>query len=297
MKFNMPEGVVRALGRQTLMGRKHSPTMLFGAGVVGVVSSTVLACRATLKVEEVLEKTQGDLRAARGMEHPEYSEQDRKRDVAIIYTRSVVAVGKLYAPAIVVGGLGIAALTGSHTILTRRNAALTAAYGVLEKGFQEYRERVIEKYGEDEDRQFRFPRESSKELNPETGKQHTVVHVAGESPSVYAKFFDEYSTSWSREPEYNLTFLRCQQNWFNDLLKVRGHVFLNEVYDALGIPRTKAGSVVGWVVSKNGDNFVDFGVFERDTEQVRHFINGREGSILLDFNVDGIIYDKIGDEA
>jgi hypothetical protein len=63
----------------------------------------------------------------------------------------------------------------------------------------------------------------------------------------------------------------------------------------LGIDRSKAGSVVGWVITKEGtgDNFIDFGVFDGDNPRARDFVNGREGSILLDFNVDGVIYDKI----
>jgi hypothetical protein len=113
---------------------------------------------------------------------------------------------------------------------------------------------------------------------------------------MYARFFDELSTSWNREPEYNLVFLKCQQSYANDMLKTRGHVFLNEVYDSLGIERTKAGQVVGWVISEDGDNFIDFGLYANNGK-VRDFINGREGAILLDFNVDGVIYDKIGDEG
>ena len=101
------------------------------------------------------------------------------------------------------------------------------------------------------------------------------------------------ATAWSKEPEYNLIFLRCQQNYANDLLKARGHVFLNEVYDMIGVPRSKAGSVVGWILTGNaGDHFIDFGIFD-DEDNIRDFVNGREGSILLDFNVDGVIYDKI----
>ena len=109
--------------------------------------------------------------------------------------------------------------------------------------------------------------------------------------SVYARFFDEGCEQWSKNPEYNLMFLRSQQNYYNDMLKSRGHVFLNEVYDALGIPRTQAGAVVGWMISDNGDNFIDFGVFDGDRPRARDFVNGYERSILLDFNVDGVIYD------
>jgi hypothetical protein len=72
-------------------------------------------------------------------------------------------------------------------------------------------------------------------------------------------------------------------------------VFLNEVYRAIGADHTQAGSVVGWILSDTGDNYIDFGVFNgQDGDRIRDFVNGREGAVLLDFNVDGLIWDKIG---
>lgn len=292
----IPEVMSRAVASKGLLLQRTSPHLLFGAGVVGVVGSTVLACRATLKMSDVLEQAQGNLHTAKELDHPDYSDKDRKRDISLIYFQSGVQVFKLYLPAIVVGGLGIAALTQSHRILTSRNAALTAAYTALDKGFTQYRARVIDKYGEEEDRNLRYGTREEVLTDPETGKKKTVTRVATDcEPSVYARFFDPYSTSWSKEPEYNLVFLRCQQNYANDLLRARGHVFLNEVYDMLGISRSKAGAVVGWVLSKNGetDNYINFGIFDGDNDKARDFVNGREGAILLDFNVDGVIYDKI----
>lgn len=294
MKF-VPEVMSRAVASKGLLLQKTSPHFLFGAGVVGVVGTTVLACRATLKMSDVLEEAQGNLHTAKELDHPDYSEKDRKRDISLIYFQSGVQVFKLYLPAIVVGGVSIAALTQSHRILSSRNAALTAAYTALDKGFTQYRARVVDKYGEEEDRNLRYGTREEQITDPETGKKKTVTRVATDcEPSVYARFFDPYSTSWSKEPEYNLIFLRCQQNYANDLLRARGHVFLNEVYDMLGIARSKAGAVVGWVLSKNGetDNFINFGIFDGD-DKTRDFVNGREGAILLDFNVDGVIYDKI----
>lgn len=291
----VPKAVSRTIAHNTLLAQKNSPGFLLGAGIVGMVGSTVLACRATLKMDEVLEEAKNKLELARTLEHKDYSEKDRSRDVSLIYFQTSVKIVTLYGPAIILGGTSIAALVNSHNILTRRNAALTAAYAALEKGFNEYRARVIEKYGEEEDRNLRYGTQEV-EIVSKSGKKEIVTRVGPGDPSVYARFFDSSSTSWSKEPEYNLIFLKCQQNYANDLLRARGHVFLNEVYDMLGIPRSKAGAVVGWILSKNGetDNFVNFGVFDdRTNDRVRDFVNGYEGAILLDFNVDGIIYDKI----
>lgn len=295
MRF-IPNALSAKVARQVLQSRKHSPTFLFAAGVTGVTCSTVLACRATLKLEDVLTRAQHDLAIAKELEHEDYSDQDRKKDTAIIYVRSAVAVGTLYAPAVLVGAASISALTASHAILSRRNVALTAAYAALEKGFSEYRERVIEKYGEEEDRKLRYEMETVI-VDDDKGVAKPVLRAAPGAESIYARFFDPFSKSWSKEPEYNLLFLKAQQNYANDLLRSRGHVFLNEVYDMLGIERSQAGQVVGWVISKNsnrGDNFIDFGIFDGDNSS-RDFVNGREGSILLDFNVDGVIWDKIDD--
>lgn len=294
MKF-VPEAIGKHISRNALIAQKASPEILFGVGIIGIVGSTVLACRATLKVDTVLDEAKEKLDLAKTLEHDEYSEKDRSRDISLIYFQSGVKIARLYTPAIIVGGLSIYALTSSHRILTRRNVALTAAYGALEKGFNQYRARVVEKYGEEEDRNFRYGTREVEVVDPKTKKKKKATRVSLDEPSIYARFFDSHSPSWNKEPEYNLIFLKCQQNYANDLLRSRGHVFLNEVYDMCGIPRSKAGAVVGWVLSTDDstDNFINFGVFDGRKEIVRDFVNGLEGAILLDFNVDGVIYDKL----
>jgi hypothetical protein len=293
MRF-VPEVISKGIAHRSLILEKNSPSLLFGAGIVGVVGSTVLACRATLKMQDVLDETQSKLNIAKTLEHDDYSEKDRQRDVVLIHIQAGAKIVRLYGPSIVVGGASIAALTRSHNILNERNAALTAAYAALDKGFREYRARVVDKYGEDQDREFRHGSREV-EIIDEQGKKQMVTRVGDDGPSVYARFFDPLSTSWSKEPEYNLLFLKCQQTYANDLLLARGHVFLNEVYDLIGVPRSKAGSIVGWIVTSGNatDNHIDFGIYNVEDDKIRDFVNGREGSILLDFNVDGVIYNLI----
>lgn len=309
----VPASVSQMVSRQGLLASKNAPTILFASGVAGMIGSTVLACHATLKMEEVLRVHRNDIRTAKSvkmsngeenLEHKDggvlleedkvtYTDNDYRRDVAIIFSRSIVRTAKLYAPAIILGSASIACLTKSHDILQKRNAALTAAYIAVDEAFKQYRERVIDEYGEEKDREFRY---GSVEVDmvDENGKMYTEKQPDG-TPSMYARFFDEYSSSWSKEPDYNFVFLLHTQHMANDHLRARGHLFLNEVYDMLGIDRTQAGQVVGWVISKDGDNYVDFGIFKdaRHSAEVRDFINGRNNAVLLDFNVDGVIYDKI----
>lgn len=284
------------LAKHSLALKEHAPTGLFVGGVVGMVGSTVLACRGTLKLSETLTRTQHDLDHAKGIPDEEYAEsgESRQKDIALIYAKGLTDVAQLYAPSVVLGIASIAMLTKSHNILQQRNAALTAAYVALERGYAEYRERVIERYGEDVDHELRFPREKVRETNPDTGRERTVEVIGPNlDASPYARWFDESSSSWNREPEYNLLFLRNQQQWFNDKLRMQGYVFLNDVYDALGIPRSSSGQFVGWTLDGEGDGFVDFNIFNDDESIKRKFVNGKENHILLDFNVDGPIYGKI----
>jgi len=173
--------------------------------------------------------------------------------------------------------------------------ALAAAYKALEHSFHEYRKMVVKEFGEEKDRDISrgfFPEEHK---DKKSGETKVITHVNKNSHSPYAKFFDEGNANWQRDSEYNLYFLTAKQNYWNNMLHARGHVFLNEIYDDLGIPRTKAGNVVGWVISKNSDNEIDFGIYEIGSEKARQFVNGWERSILLDFNVDGPIVPNIDD--
>jgi hypothetical protein len=297
----VPAAITRAVARQGLLTRQNAPDILFVAGVVGSVTSTVLACRATLKVSDVLTDTQSNLDVARSIPDEKYEEsgESRQKDMILIRMQGAGKLTKLYAPSVVLGVASIYCLTRSHNILQERNLALTAAYTAVDQAFNAYRERVVEKYGEEEDRNLRFPVEELEEYNPDTDKTEIIQGLSdAHEESMYARFFDSKSPSWNTEPELNYIFLRCQQNWANDLLKARGHLFLNEVYDMVGLSRTRAGSVVGWILNGDGDSVVDFGVFlEDDSLAPMPFINGRYGSILLDFNVDGVIWDKIDEDG
>jgi hypothetical protein len=301
----IPEAVSRKIAEQGLLASDKAPKFLFVGGVVGMVGSTVLACHATLKLDEVLDGIQSEKHKAseikKLVESPEYKgeqtypENEYRRDLATISSRGLFQIVKLYAPSVVLGAASIAALTKSHNILQERNLALTAAYVAVDGAFQRYRERVIDRYGEDADRELRYEREEVQILDEETGKLVTT-HVITDAPgSPYARFYDEWSSrNWSRDPDINLLFLSTVQNHMNDRLKVRGHLFLNEVYDALGLAHTRAGSQVGWLWGKGtGDDLVDFGIWDGVNEAVNEFFHGREGAILLDFNVDGVIWDKI----
>lgn len=294
MKF-VPNAVSAAAARAVLSTQKSSPKVLFVAGVVGMGATVVLACRATLQVEDVLDKVEANFeKIETGMnvqtaDNP-YTEADAKRDKVVVCVRAAGELTVLYAPALIVGALSIAALTGSHNILTQRNAALTAAYGTVSKAFDEYRGRVRNQYGEEREKEIYNDVQICEIEDPATGKKSKTKMAQGGAP--YSFLFDEHNQNFETTPEYNFMFLKMKQTYFTQRLRARGHLFLNEVLEELGFEHTKAGAVTGWIRG-NGDDYVDFGIFENDSEQVTEFMIGREKAIWLTFNVDGTIYDKI----
>ena len=306
------QSLIRTTNKIGLILKKNSPKILMGVGIAGSVVSTVLACKATLKVKDILDEKNETVEQIHNCvedETVDYNEEDKKKDLTILYAQTGVKLAKLYLPSIALGALSIASIISGYKILNKRNVALAAAYTVVDKGFKNYRKNVVERFGEEVDRELRHNIKAKqieekyidKDGNEKTRKKK-VYEISedkkpGEGISEYAKFFDEWNTDeHSKDPEYNLMFLRKQQDYANEVLKHQGYLFLNEVYDMLGIPRTQAGQVVGWIYDENnptGDNYVDFGIYDLHDQQKRDFVNGLERNILLDFNVDGVIYDKI----
>lgn len=299
--------------------RKHSPEILVVAGVAGTVASTVLACRATLKVNDVVEDTKTNIdkiHTAVEKGHTEsgaeYSVEDSKKDLSLVYVQTGIKIAKLYAPAVALGALSITSILASNNILRKRNVAIAAAYATVDKSFKDYRNRVIERFGEEIDRELKYnikSKEVEETIVNEKGEQETVTvlkkYVDPTDVSGYARFFEEYTRDeegnviknpyWEKDKGYNLLFLKTQQRYANDLLRAKKRLFLNEVYDMLGLPRTKAGQVVGWVYDpeKNivGDNYVDFGIFA-SADNYSDFVYDND-AILLDFNVDGNVWEDM----
>lgn len=283
--------------------KKHSPEILVVAGIAGTVVSAVLACKATTKVAEILDETKGTLDTIHeGMETgaingQEYTNEDGKKDTVVVYAQTGMKLAKLYGPAIILGTLSVTSILASNNILRKRNVALGAAYAAIDKSFKEYRGRVIERFGEQVDTELKYGIKAKKfeeiEVDPETGKEKKVkktVMVADPNlQSDYAVYFDNKSRNYETNPDYNRMFLKAQQAFANDKLQTRGHLFLNEVLDDLDLPRTPAGQIVGW--TKDGpDGYVNFRIVEveRETEDGRH-----EPALLLDFNVEGNIWEKM----
>ena len=314
MKNELMAKATRGLHKFGFKMKKHSPEILAITGTIGIITSAVMACKATTKLNTVLAESKEQIDQIHEYTETEgfsekYTEEDSKKDLTIIHVQTGVKLVKLYAPSVVLGALSITAMLGSNHILRKRNIALAAAYTAVDKSFKDYRSRVVERFGEELDRELKYNIKAQevekKVIDEETGEEKTVTEVVNavdpNDISEFARFFDESCPDWCKDPEANKMFLRKQQSYANNVLQCRGYLFLNEVYDMLGLPKTAAGQVVGWVYDEKnpiGDNYVDFGLYDQNgtpsqNEAKRLFVNGHERTVLLDFNTDGNILDYI----
>ena len=292
--------------------KKHSPEILAVTGVVGVVTSAVMACKATTKVNDIINEAKETVdkiheSVGKGLhtsDGEKYTEEVAKKDLTIVYAQTGLKFVKLYGSSVALGIASIACLLGSNHILRKRNLALAAALTNVATSFKEYRGRLVDRFGKDVDRELRFgikAKEIEETVVDKDGNETTVTKTVevvdpNTAHSLYSIVFCEGNTGWTRNAELNKVFLIQQQNWANDKLKMNGVLTLNEVYDMVGAPRTAYGQIAGWVWTEDGtigDNFVDFGIFDVNNEKACDFINGREKSIILDFNCIGNILDYI----
>lgn len=311
-KNGITKSISRTFSKALFQMKKHSPEILIGVGVVGTVASTVLACKATTKLNGILEEHKNTVdRIHECSKNPEsteeYTQEDVSKALTVTYAKTGLNIAKLYAPAALLGVASLSCIIGSHVVLRKRNVAIAAAYAALDKGFKDYRGRVIEEFGEEIDKRLKYnlkTEEVEETVVDENGKEKKtkkVIDFFDGDLSPHARVFDAQSCYWEKTPEYNLLFLRAQENYANDLLNSRGYLFLNEVYDMLGFEKTKSGQVVGWVLdNKDGDGHVDFGIITTNRRNpntingdARSFKAAHEACIILDFNIDGVIIDKV----
>lgn len=307
---NVVPNLTRVAGRTTLIAKKYSPEVSLVVGIGMIISGTVTLCKATVTKAEAIKEEYNDRMSMVGEVYNnresyedengdavEYTDEDYKKDVCIIKLQTAIHYVEAYAPGVLLMVGGLACILASYGIMRKRNVALTIAYNGLNEAFLKYRARVAERIGEQGEDDIYHGVSRMKEIKTVVGEDGKKKRVEEEKIvasnayriSPYARFFDESNRYYSKSPGENSMFLRKIQNWANDKLLANGHLFLNDVYRMLDIPDSSAGAIVGWVVG-NGDGFVDFGLYgDRNID----FINGYERNVLLDFNVDGIIYDLI----
>lgn len=286
--------------------RKNSPEIFIVTGIVGIVTSTVMACRATTKISEISEEaieTLEKIEKAVEQKREDYTEEDAKRDKSITYIQTGFKYVKLYAPSVFVGGLSIACILASHSIMHKRNLGLAAAYAAVDQSYKAYRNKVKERFGEEVDKivQYGLTDEKIEEVvTDENGKEKKIkkkILVTDDKDlGPYARIFDESSRCWEDDAEYNLNFLIGVENAMTNKLIANRYLFLNEVYEALDIQPTKLGQTVGWVYDPHNPespNCVDLGIFNVHRKKARDFVNGYEKCIIIDPNVEGDIMTRV----
>lgn len=304
MKFDLKN----LANKSTLAVKKHSPEILVFTGIAGVITSAVMACKATRKLDPVLETHKENAEAVHKKYKAKPDEHAEKQELTKVYVKTGVEFVKLYGPSVTLGALSITGILASNNILRKRNLALAAAYTAIDTSFKQYRGRVVDRYGEQVDKELRIGAHQEKlevietdENGKEKKVKKNVTVVDNPMPSDYARYFC-YGEARAAEPnnDYNAFFLKAQQNLANQMLMSNGFLFLNDVYDMLGIERSIAGQMVGWVYDKHdgdhGDNYVDFGiqeVYRKKSDEPGDY----EKVFLLDFNVDGSILDHSLDKG
>lgn len=293
--------LVRKASCLALRASKHSPEILMVSGIVGGVVATVMACKATLELDEVLAKHEETMMKIEEVleddaQYPEYDQNKASRDKVVTTIKTGANLLKLYAPAIAVATVSISAIVGGHCILNKRYLGVTAAYTALQEAYKGYRKRVREEVGEEREKELYLDVYDKviETLEDDGSRIQETKKLADprRSHSIYARVFDESNKWFKKNAAMNRMFLQAQQAHANDLLNIRGYLFLNEVYEMLGFDPQPFGQLVGWIKG-HGDSFVDFDIFNLEDEAKVAFINGYERSIWLDFNVDGVVYNLL----
>lgn len=308
--------VKRGAKRAGLKISKRSPEILLGFGVISFVGTVFIACKQTLKAEEILDEHAEKIQDIEDVvqmskddpEHVSYSENDMKKDKAVAFVQTGWKFAKLYAPAIGLGAVSIACFGASYGIMRKRNVALSVAYAAVDQAFKEYRGRVREELGEDKDNFFRYGYEKVKGIvavddktgNTREAELDTVPWdeekktVSGSSAFVYAPETSRYYQVDEIHNDFNISAARNNLQVDYD---INGYLFLNDVLKALGMEPVPYGQLVGWIKGI-GDPYLDFRVKkvyrEIPQERKRLGVCGDYECIYeFDFNTCGVIWDKI----
>jgi len=298
----LKSAVTNKMSRQIFLLAKHKPTIFIVVGGVGLFAAGVCAYRSTLKIDMIVDDAQAKLRKIKaGNDQQNYTSMDEQRDTAVVYIQTVGKVVKAVLPAAALAVASGALIFKGHCIFKTQIAGLIGAYNILDRDYKDYRRRIVEDYGPEKDKQFKTG--IRKELvtttdTSEDGEERSIVKSIGtvdpyKKDRPFAKWFGKGNKLWHKSPAYNIIFLRCQQQFANQLLQARKshHVFLNEVYDSLGLDHTSEGAVCGWTLDGEGDGYISFGLPCLDFNEAEMHYESED--FYLDFNVDGIIYDKI----
>ena len=286
--------LARSFGRVNLQLQKHSPEILLGVGLVGMVVAAVMAAKATLKVDEVIEEHNEALERA---DIPE------EKTATMVYVNTGLELAKIYGPSVGLGALSIAAILASHGVMANRQVSLAAAYNLMVNGFNAYRQRVVEELGLDKDQDFllgireEMVKDVETDADGNTKKVKKSKVTMNGDPLFYARMFDTSNPNWKVDANLNMAWLESQERWLNDKLIIRGYLFLNEVWEDLGMSPRPEGQLVGWILrspeqmkKEHRDGYISLGLNNKMNMSGQAY---SDGGILINPNVDGVVHNLI----
>lgn len=202
---------------------KYSPQILTGIGVAGMITTVVLAVKATPKALELIEDKKEELDTGK-----------------LTVVDTVKTAWKPYVPAVVTGVLSTVCIIGGNAVGTRRTAALAAAYKISETALHEYKDAVVETIGEEKSKEVKEKVAQNKlDKNPVVEKQIIVTNKGT---------FLCYDSLSGRYFQSDIETIRKAQNDINDYLFSEDYASLNMFYDFLGLEHTRLGAELGWKI-------------------------------------------------
>lgn len=283
---------------------KHAPTILSVTASAGVIATGYLAWKAGTRFEDVegrdWDRRKECLKNADNIPDEDVPKIERKNRILFI-----LDTVRTVAPAAIVGAATITMIYFSNSISKKRLAAMGAAYATLQTAFDGYKRTMVEALGKESVEKILKPKlpnvgKSAEEILSSDNKSDAAnvsdaVVNSLKALSPYARIIaEESSTCWDPNEDYTSQNLAAVQLWANRRLERKGHLFLNEVFDQLGLSRTREGAVVGWLKNGEGDGYVSFGDFDASIYRVPSDDYTRvDSNFIVDFNVDGVIWDRI----
>lgn len=258
-------GVIQKVGAILV---KNAPKICVALGVAGVGVGVAVACKDTLAGVDEINQAKVDI-----------CEKD--------YIPAAKRFAKVYWPSFVIIGGSLVVIISGHRMLAKRYAGLVVAYESLNKSYKNYRGYIKKHYGDDADYNARHVTDKTSLVDNEiVCVDPEDIFIPDRDLSDFAVFFGrDYSELVnSDDPEEAYHHVKAQEEWANAVLQERGYIFLQEIYDSLGVDRF-APDGVGWCAGI-GDDFVDFGIYNVRNGRA---VNGLEPVFLLDFNHDGYI--------
>ena len=301
MKY-VPKRVTRVSSRGVLKLKKNSPTLLVVGGVAGGIATVIMAVKASKKADVVIQAHKEERAQIGPVPNKAVASKEVRKDAQLkvmeLYYNTTLELAKVYGPALVVGSLSFGSILYGHKILHGRHVASMAAYSGLMEQFGAYRGRVRQTLGDKAELDIYNGAHGEYVEDPDHKGEFKLTPVFSEDVVLDTElrpWFDEMNPNNSSDPEITKMWLTGVQEHMNQKLRLHGHLFLNEVRDALHLPRSAQGQTLGWIDGNpDGDGFVDFGFMTDDHPSCVAFRNGEVRDVRLNFNVDGQVYQMIG---